>query len=77
MEVSVEVNKIIECTIYVAVFFYFRWRCDDVLVRLSLMEQIIGDTKNPKSNQSIPFLAIFPDLKNVIVLVCKLYFPGR
>ena len=22
------------------------------------------------------FLAIFPDLKNVTVLVCKLYFPG-
>ena len=42
MEVSVEVHKIIKCTIHItALFSTSGGGVDDVLVRLSLMEQII------------------------------------
>ena len=41
MEVSVEVNKTIECTIYSTVFL--GEGVDDVLVRLSLIEKILKD----------------------------------
>ena len=43
MEVSVEVHKIISCTIYSTVFFTSGGGFDDVLVRLSLIDQIIKD----------------------------------
>ena len=44
MNVFVEVHKIIECIIYSTVFFFtLGGGVDDVLVRLSLMEQIIRD----------------------------------
>ena len=43
MEVSVEVDKIIKCTIYNTVFFPSGGSVDDVLVRLSLIKQIIKD----------------------------------
>ena len=41
MEVSVEVDKIIKCAIYNTVFFPSGG--DDVLMRLSLIKQIIKD----------------------------------
>ena len=43
MEVSVEVDKIIKCAIYNTVFFPSGGGVDDVLVRLSLIKQIIKD----------------------------------
>ena len=43
MEVSVEVDKIIKCATYNTVFFPSGEGVDDVLVRLSLMKQIIKD----------------------------------
>ena len=43
MEVSVEVDKIIKCAIYNTVFFHSGGDVDDVLVRLSLIRQIIKD----------------------------------
>ena len=43
MEVSVEVDKIIKCAIYITVFFPSVGGVDDVLVRLSLIKQIIKD----------------------------------
>ena len=44
MEVSVEVHKIIEYTIYSTVFFTSSGGLDDVLLRLTLIEQIFKDT---------------------------------
>ena len=43
MNVSVEVRKIIKCAIYSTIFFPSGGSVDDVLVRLSLIEQIIKD----------------------------------
>ena len=43
MKVSVEVRKIIKCAIYSTIFFPSGGSVDDVLVRLSLIEQIIKD----------------------------------
>ena len=43
MEVSAEVDKIIKCAIYNTVFFPSGGVVDDVLVRLSLIKQIIKD----------------------------------
>ena len=43
MEVSVEIGKIIKCAIYNTVFFPSGGGVDDVLVRLSLIKQIIKD----------------------------------
>ena len=45
MEVSVEVGKIIKCALYNTVFFPSGGGVDDVLVRLSLIKQIIKDVK--------------------------------
>ena len=41
MEVSVEVDKIIKCVIYTTIFFPSGGGVDDVLVRLSLITQIM------------------------------------
>ena len=41
MEVSVEIHKIIKCSIYSTAFLTSGGAVDDVLVRLSLIEQII------------------------------------
>ena len=43
MEVSVEVDKISKCAIYNTVFFSSGGGVDDLLVRLSLIKQIIKD----------------------------------
>ena len=43
MKVSVEVHKIIKCAIYSLTFFPSGGGVDDVLVRLSLIKQIIKD----------------------------------
>ena len=43
MKVSVKVHKIIKCAIYSTIFFLSAGGVDDMLVRLSLMEQIIKD----------------------------------
>ena len=43
MKVSVEGDKIIKCAIYNTVFFPSGGFVDDVLVRLSLIKQIIKD----------------------------------
>ena len=43
MEVSVEVDKISKCAIYNTVFFPSGGGVDDLLVRLSLIKQIIKD----------------------------------
>ena len=43
MEGSVEVGKIIKCAIYNTVFFPSDGGVDDVLVRLSLIKQIVKD----------------------------------
>ena len=43
MEVSVEVDKIIKCVIYNTVFSPSGGDVDDVLVRLSLIKQMIKD----------------------------------
>ena len=46
MEVSVEVYKIIKCAIYIKYCFFPPGEgVDDVLVRLSLIEEIIKDVK--------------------------------
>ena len=45
MEVSFEVDKIIKCAIYNTVFFPSGGGVDDVLVRLSLITQIIKDVR--------------------------------
>ena len=44
MEVSVKMHKIIKCTIYSTAFFTAGEVVDEVLLRLSLIEQIIKDT---------------------------------
>ena len=45
MKVSVEVHKIIKCTIYSTVFFFTSGGgVDDMLVRLSLIKKIVKDT---------------------------------
>ena len=44
MEVSVEVHKIIKFILYTVLFFTSGGGADDVLVRLSLIKQIIKDT---------------------------------
>ena len=43
MKVSVKIHKIIICTIYSTVFFTSGGGVDDMLVRLSLVEEIIKD----------------------------------
>ena len=43
MEVSVEVDKISKCAIYNTVFFPSGGGVDDLLMRLSLIKQIIKD----------------------------------
>ena len=43
MEVSIEVDKIIKCAVHNTVFFPSSGGVDDVLVRLSLIKQIIKD----------------------------------
>ena len=43
MEVSVEVDKIVQCALYNTVFFPLAGGVNDVLVRLSLIYQIIKD----------------------------------
>ena len=43
MEVSVEIHNIFKCTIYSTVSFSLGGGVDDVLLRLSLIEQIIKD----------------------------------
>ena len=43
MEVSFKLDKIIKCAIYNTVFFPSGGGVDDVLVRLSLITQIIKD----------------------------------
>ena len=43
MKVSVKVRKIIKCAIYSTIFFLLGGGVADVLVRLSLIEQIIKD----------------------------------
>ena len=45
MEVSIEVHKIIQCTIYSTILFFTSGGdVDDVLLRLPLIEKIIKDT---------------------------------
>ena len=43
MEVSFEIDKIIKCAIYNIVFFPSGGGVDDMLMRLSLIKQIIED----------------------------------
>ena len=43
MDVSVEIHKIIKCAIYSTLFFTSGGGVDDVLVKLSLIEQFIKD----------------------------------
>ena len=43
MEVSPEIDKIIKCAIYNAVFFPSGGSVDDMLMRLSLIKQITQD----------------------------------
>ena len=56
MEVSVEVQKIIKCTIYSTVFFTSDGDVDVVLVRLLLIKQIIKNV----NLMSIPFCVKHP-----------------
>ena len=73
MKVSVEVHKIIKCTISSTIFFTLGGGVDDKLVRLPLIEQIIKDVnlmcisfsvKHPQYQTSLivcwcPFVTIF------------------
>ena len=43
MKFSVDVQKVILCTIYSSAFLKFRWRCWYLLLRLSLVAQFIND----------------------------------
>ena len=43
MEVSFQIDKIVKCPIYNTVFFRSVGGVDDVLMRLSLIKQIIKD----------------------------------
>ena len=57
MEVSFEVDKIIKCAIYNTVFFPSGG--DDVLMRLSLIKQIIKDVNLMCSSFSVKHPQIF------------------
>ena len=59
MEVSVEVHKIIKCAIYNTVFFLSGGGVDDVLVRLSLIKQIIKDVNLMCLSFSVKYPQIF------------------
>ena len=59
MEVSFEVDKIIKCAIYNTVFFPSGGGVDDVLVRLSLIKQIIKDVNLMCISFSVKHLQIF------------------
>ena len=43
MDVSLELQKVIICTIYSTVFFTSGGGVDDMLIRLSLVEELIKD----------------------------------
>ena len=59
MEVSVEVHKIVKCTIFSTVFFfYFSIGVGDVLMWLLLLEKIIKDV----NLMSISFSVIHPQI---------------
>ena len=59
MEVSAEVDKIIKCAIYNTVFFPSGRGVDDVLVRLSLIKQIIKDENLMRFSFSVKHPQIF------------------
>ena len=62
MEVSVEVDKIIKCAMYYTVFFPSGGGVDDVLVRLSLIKQIIKDVNLMCLSFSVKHRQIFWEL---------------
>ena len=59
MEVSVEVDKISKCAIYNTVFFPSGGGVYDLLVRLSLIKQIIKDVNLMCLSFSVKHLHIF------------------
>ena len=59
MEVSVEVDKISKCAIYNTVFFPSGGAVDDLLVRLSLIKQIIKDVNLMYFSFSVKHRQIF------------------
>ena len=59
MEVYVELDKIIKCAIYNTIFFRSDVGVDDVLVRLSLIKQIIKDVNLMCLSFSVKHLQIF------------------
>ena len=61
MEISVEVHKIIRCTVYSITFFTSGEDVDDVLVRLSLIEQIIKDANLMSISFSVKHPKLFQE----------------
>ena len=59
MEVSFEVDKIIKCAIYNTVFFPSGGGVDDMLIRLSLIKQIIQDVNLMCISFSVKHAQIF------------------
>ena len=67
MEVSVEGDKVIKCAIYNTVFFPSGGVVDDVLVRLSLIKQIIKDVSSMCFLFSVKHPQIFWEIVNEFV----------
>ena len=59
MEVSFEIDKIIKCAIYNTVFFPSGGGVDDMLIRLSLIKQIIQDVNLMCISFSVKHAQIF------------------
>ena len=57
-EVSLEMDKIIKCTIYNTVFFHLGGGVDDMFMKLSLIKQIIQDV----NLMCIPFSVKHPQI---------------
>ena len=59
MEVSFQVGKIIKCALYNTVFFPSGGGVDDVLMRLSLIKQIIKDVNSMCNSFGVKHPQIF------------------
>ena len=77
MKVTVEIHKIIICTIYSTVFLTWGWYVNDVFMRMPLINQIIKDASliciafNVKHPQT--FWESCMSLSNVSKTICNMY----
>ena len=77
MEVSFEIDKINKCAIYNTIFFPSGAGVDDVLMRLSLLKQIIKDVNLMRISFIVKHLQIFCEssmsLPNVSSTISDIY----